>query len=149
MGIEQDIQQTKFKSVYHKAFVNILYTSAWLEYRYAAVFKRYDLTSAQFNVLRILRGQHPKPSTVNLIIERMLDKSSNASRIVEKLRLKEMVTREECATDRRLVEVRITAKGLGLLKEIDQKENDFNLEPALLTEQEAEQLSELLDKLRK
>jgi DNA-binding MarR family transcriptional regulator len=148
MGIEQDIQQTKFENVYHKAFVNIIYTSAWLEYRHAAVFKRHDLTPAQFNILRILRGQHPKPSTINLLIERMIDKSSNASRIVEKLRLKGLVTREECPTDRRLVEVLITQKGLDLLTGIDENEKGFYIEPDHLTEKEAEQLSSLLDKIR-
>ncbi len=148
MSIEEDIKQSRFKNLKQKTLINILYTAAALEYKHSSMLKLYGLTPAQYNVLRILRGQHPRPSSVNLLIERMIDKSSNASRIVEKLRTKGLVNREECESDRRLVEVIITNTGLDLLKMLDTREDSFFAQSFNLSDQEAELLNEYLDKLR-
>ncbi|MDQ4139823.1 MAG: MarR family transcriptional regulator, partial [Bacteroidota bacterium] len=120
----------------------------WLQVQQAAVFKKFGLTLPQFNILRILRGQYPKPATVNLLIERMLDKTSNASRIVDKLEAKELVTRHQCPNDRRTVDILITEKGLALLQQIDDVQGTRIPGLENLTEAEAEELSRLLDKIR-
>jgi len=110
--------------------------------------KTFGLTLPQFNILRILRGQYPKPATVNLLIERMLDKSSNASRIVDKLLRKNLVVRKTCKKDRRSVDVLITEKGLELLKQTDNKNEEWKQNYKTLNLKEAKKLYYLLDKLR-
>lgn len=149
MSIEEDILQSKWRSEFSKAVVNLLYTSNWVNERQYKLFKPYDLTLPQYNVLRILRGQYPKPSTVNLIIERMLDRMSNASRIVDKLEKKDLVVRSQCKNDRRAVDVTISKKGLTLLEEIDVALHEWEGEIQNLTEEECLQLNGLLDKFRK
>ncbi|WP_317233057.1 MULTISPECIES: MarR family winged helix-turn-helix transcriptional regulator [Pontibacter] len=148
MKIEDEIKQSAFKSEYHKAYINLLYTSNWLEQEQSNLFKPFGVTLPQYNVLRILRGQHPKPATVSLLIERMLDKTSNASRIVDKLEAKELVTRKQCPNDRRTVDVLITDKGLALLKEMDTLDGGSKTGIRNLTEQETTELNRLLDKIR-
>ena len=148
MSIEKDIKQANFKSPYSKAVINILYTNNWLQSLQVEIFKPFDLTLQQYNVLRILRGQHPNPITVIAIIERMLDKMSNASRLVDKLLVKELVVRKLCPHDRRAVDVIITEKGLNLLEELDILQNQWESKLHGLTENEALQLSNLLDKMR-
>ncbi|WP_462249161.1 MarR family winged helix-turn-helix transcriptional regulator [Ekhidna sp.] len=148
MGIAEEIKQEKFKSQFSKAVVNILYTNAWINQENAQLFKNYGLTTPQFNILRILRGQHPKPATVNLLIDRMLDKSSNASRIVDKLEEKELVERKQCSNDRRAVDVLISKKGLQLLKKMDNDMETWESSTCKITEEEAETLNFLLDKMR-
>ena len=147
MRIEDEIKQPVFRSELHKAYINLLYTAGWLQVRQAAVFKPFGLTLPQFNILRILRGQHPRPATVALLIERMLDKTSNASRIVDKLEEKQLVTRTVCPANRRAVDIRITDAGLELLGRIDA---DRTLADVLgqLNENELQQLNQLLDKIR-
>lgn len=148
MGIGEDIHQKSFKSEFAKAIINVFYTSSWLGQKHQQMFKSHGLTSPQFNVLRILRGQYPEPATVNLIIDRMLDKSSNASRIVDKLEAKELVVRRQCPQDRRAVDVVITEAGLKLLETMDVEMSQLELGMKKLTSQESEQLNILLDKLR-
>ena len=148
MGIAEEIKQQKFKSHFSKAVVNILYTNAWINQQNAQLFKKYGLTTPQFNILRILRGQHPKPATVNLLIDRMLDKSSNASRIVDKLEEKELLERKQCSNDRRAVDVLISKKGLQLLKKMDVDMEAWESSTCKITEEEAATLNSLLDKLR-
>jgi DNA-binding MarR family transcriptional regulator len=148
MKIEEAIKQTRFKSPYERAVVNIFYTSNWLAYQEMSIFKEFDLSLPQFNVLRILKGQHPKSATVNLIIDRMLDKSSNASRIVEKLRQKGLVERTTCEKDRRRVDVVITDKGLDTVKKAGALLDKSHHKLQTLTDAEAIELSRLLDKLR-
>jgi DNA-binding MarR family transcriptional regulator len=128
--------------------INLLFTSSWLNSKQACSLKPYDISTQQYNILRILRGQHPKPATVNLLIDRMFDKNSNASRLVEKLRLKKLVERAICPDDRRAVNVIITQKGLDLLIELDDCEEHCVNELKILSNKEAEQLNTLLDKLR-
>lgn len=148
MEIGKEIKQSKFKNEHQKMLINILFTSNWLNAKHAAGLKPYGISSQQYNLLRILRGQHPKPASVNLLIDRMLDKSSNASRLVEKLRIKKLVERTVCPEDRRAVNVIITQKGLDLLAELDKNEGNMLKELKNLSEKEAELINILLDKLR-
>ena len=148
MKIEDEIKQSAFKSEYHKAYINLLFTSNWLQQEQSQLFKPFGVTLPQYNVLRILRGQYPKPATVTLLIERMLDKTSNASRIVDKLEAKELVTRKQCPNDRRTVDVLITEKGLALLKEMDALDDESKPGLRNLTDEELKELNRLLDKTR-
>ncbi|HYG20358.1 MAG TPA: MarR family transcriptional regulator [Ohtaekwangia sp.] len=148
MSLEEDIQQKEFRSDYHKAFLNILHTHYFLVDKMNAMLKKYDITRQQYNVLRILRGQYPGHASVNLIKDRMLDKMSDASRIVERLRLKELITREYCENDKRKVEVKITPKGLLLLEAMQPSVDSFDKLLQNLSPAEARQLSEFLDKIR-
>jgi len=148
MGIAEEIKQKKFSSEFSKAMINIIYTHSWLSQQYQDMFKSYGLTTPQFNILRILRGQYPNPSTVNLLIDRMLDKSSNASRIVDRLEEKELVERKQCKNDRRAVDVFISKKGLELLTDLDQILENWESKINKLSNEEATQLNHLLDKLR-
>ena len=148
MKLEKEINQKKFQNDAHKLGVNIIYTFNWLSTFYSAFLKPHKITSQQFNVLRILRGQHPNPASVKLIRERMLDKMSDASRIVEKLRLKELVERKICSNDRRACDVIITEKGMKLLGKIDKDNITFEGVFSSLTQSEIKQINLLLDKLR-
>jgi DNA-binding MarR family transcriptional regulator len=148
MAIEQDIQQSVFKNPHQKAAINVMFTASFLSLQAQQLLKTFDLTLPQFNILRILRGQYPKATTVNDLIDRMIDKSSNASRIVEKLRAKKLVERKVCENDRRAVDVIITESGLEVLNRIDAQEEHFFLGLRSLSSEEAEQLSDLLDKGR-
>ena len=114
-SIETLIKQSKFRDEKHKAIISVLYTANALNNFHENYFSKYELTSQQYNALRILRGQHPKPATVNLIRERMMDKMSDASRIVERLRKAGFVERVASKRDRRAVDVLITQKGLDVL----------------------------------
>lgn len=147
-GLEEEIKQSSFKSIYQKAFINLMFTSGWVQTQQNKIFRKYDLTGPQFNILRILRGQYPNPATINLLIERMLDKTSNASRIVDKLVSKNLVTRQPCAQDRRTVDVLITAQGLEVLQRIDEVEQNLHGGLSNLSEAEATEFSRLLDKIR-
>jgi DNA-binding MarR family transcriptional regulator len=148
MRIEDDIQSTKFEDNFQKVAINIAYTDGWLQNNFRAHFEKYNLTSQQFNVLRILRGQYPKPATVNLLKERMIDKMSDASRIVDRLVQKELVSRCTNTKDRRAVDVRISDKGLDILSKMDAEFKVKDILQKNLTAEEAATLSDLLDKLR-
>jgi DNA-binding MarR family transcriptional regulator len=148
MKIEDEIQQKAFKSEAHKAQINILFTANYLGMKQASVFKPFGITLPQFNVLRILRGQHPKPATVNLLMERMLDKTSNVSRIMDKLEAKGLATRKQCPNDRRSVDILISEAGLELLKEMDIAMEKQQIGLQNLTDAEAKELNRLLDKIR-
>lgn len=148
MKLEDEIQQKKFKSQDQKLALNIIYTSNWLNGHFAIHFKDIDITQAQFNVLRILRGQYPKPSNIKLIKERMLDRMSDASRIVDKLYKKGFLSRTECPNDRRNMDIIITQSGLDLLNSLDKIDDNFNDLFKSLNPDEILQLNHLLDKLR-
>lgn len=147
MRIEEEIKQEKFKSEQQKVTINLLYTSNWLINKHKAFFSAYDITPQQYNVLRILRGQHPKSISTSAIKDRMLDKNSDVSRIVDRLTNKELVNKATCSTDRRLVDVLISPQGLDLLKSMDKAVNGLDANIAL-TEEEAKMLNKLLDKVR-
>ena len=148
MSIAEDIQQSTFVSEHHKALINILYTHNYLINNMNKVFKKYDVTRQQFNVLRILRGNQPEHSNINLIKERMIDKMSDASRIVERLKIKGLVERKINRLDRRSVDIIITEKGLELLSEMDEEFHLFETPLKNLDEVEANELNTLLDKIR-
>ncbi len=148
MRLEDEIKQKQFSSPYQRLALNVIFTASWLQTQSARALKPYGLTSQQYNVLRILRGQQPNPASVGLLQERMLDKSSNASRLVDKLFAKKLVERKTCPSDRRQVDIRITQKGLDLLTELDPVMKMWDTQLKTLTEQEAQLVGELLDKLR-
>lgn len=148
LKLEDEIQQKKFRSETQKLAINLTYTHNWLNAHYSAMFRTSDITMQQFNVLRILRGQYPNPCSVKLIKERMLDRMSDASRIVDKLKAKELVDRRECPVDRRSVDILITDKGLELLKSMDSIDENFKDVFKTLTDEEMKTLNHLLDKLR-
>ena len=148
MKLEEEIKQKKFRNEYHKLAVNILYTHGWLVNHHTEHLKKSGITGAQYNILRILRGQYPNPASVNLLKERMLDKMSDVSRLVERLLQKDLVDRKICPYDRRRVEVVITKKGLELLEDIDKHDDEADQIFNKLSSTEAKFLNELLDKMR-
>lgn len=149
MKLEEELKQSKpFKSEFQKLVLNISFTSSWLNTLFSEKLKPFDISPHQYNVLRILKGKHPEGYCNQEIALRMIDRSSNATRIVDKLISKKLVSRTESDTDRRLVDIRITDAGLKLLKEIDKipfttskRHQEFNGEKAKL-------MNEWLDELR-
>lgn len=148
MDLEKEIFSTKFINSYQKASVNIVYTYNWLNNFIKSELDKYEVTNQQFNVLRILRGQYPNPATINILKERMLDKMSDASRIVDRLVQKELVTRTTNKKDRRAVDILINKKGLDILDRIQMETIMIENLKNNLSEEEAKQLSNLLDKFR-
>lgn len=147
MGIENDINQRKFRSEYQKVTVNLIYTYNWTTEQLKKIFDKEDITMQQFNILRILRGSD-KPLSTLQIRERMLDKMSDTSRIVDRLVAKELVKKTACKSDKRLVDVTITEKGRDLLQKLDAYNPEMDAIVKSLTEEEAVQLNFLLDKIR-
>jgi DNA-binding MarR family transcriptional regulator len=147
MGIEKDINQSAFKSEYQKGIINIVYTHNWIKERLQQFFDTEGLTGQQFNILRILRGSKTPLSTLQ-IRERMLDKMSDTSRLVDRLVLKGWARKTTSQTDKRLVDVTITDKGKKLLQKMDVHETQFEALLHNLTEAEARTLNKLLDKIR-
>lgn len=148
MKIEDEIKQKSFKSEYQKLAVNLLFTHGWLVSFQKKLFENHEITNAQFNILRILRGQYPDPVSINILKERMLDKMSDTSRLVERLRMKGLVDRKICKEDRRKSDVKITDKGLELLKNLDYIDDSFQNIFNKINIKEAKDLNNLLDKLR-
>lgn len=149
MKIEQEIQQTVFESEYQKANINLLFTASWLNQKSAKVLKPFNISWQQFNILRILRGMGDKPATIKTLTERMIDKMSNASRLVEKLKQKGLVERMSCPSDRRQVDILITKEGLSILDEASKAmENALSDISDNFSEEEAKTLNELLDRMR-
>lgn len=146
--IEEAIKQSEFKDSYNKVVVNLLYTHSYLVNFQTAVLKPMDLSPEQYNVLRILRGHQGKPATIAAIQERMLNTMSNASRLVDKLKIKGFVKREECPENRRKVDVLITDKGLQLLESLEPQIATANKKAVQLEDTEVAHLNNLLDKLR-
>lgn len=145
MKIEEEIKQSKFKSPIQKALLNLIYTSNWLQNKQQDFFKSYGITATQFNILRILKGQHPNRISATEIKTRMLDKNSDVSRLLDRLTIKELVSKNTCPNDRRAADVAITDKGLALLLTMADRVDDNVLS---LSAEEAETLSSLLDKAR-
>ncbi len=148
MSLEQDIRQEKFESEFHKAAVNILFTSSWLYHLNSLRLKPHGITPEQYNVLRILRGSHPRALMLAEITCRMIDKSSNATRLVEKLRQKNLVKRDICENNRRKVDIIITPKGLEVLGKIDKESDAWVTTLKNISKSEAQELNRILDKLR-
>ena len=148
MSLEEQIKQKKFKSQKEKALINISFTHSFLMGRFNQTFKPFNISMQQFNVLRILKGQHPQAVCINDIADRMVDKMSNASRLVEKLRLKGLVERKPCESDRRQVDINLTEEGLERLDELNMKLSGLHSEFDTLNEKEFNTLNDLLDRLR-
>ncbi len=146
--LEDEIQQKKFKSEEQKLMVNLIYTTNWLNAKYDLYFAHSSITIQQYNVLRILRGQYPQPCNIKLIKDRMLDRMSDASRIVDKLHSKDLIIRKECPNDRRSVDIVITEKGLELLQSLDYIDESSKQLFQSLEYDEINTLNRLLDKLR-
>ena len=149
MSLEQDIKQAKFRNEHHKAGINIIYTCNWMMERNKALFDAENITPQQFNILRILRGAAPKPISTLQIRERMLDRMSDTSRMVDRLVLKGLASKKTCASDKRLVDISITETGLQLLQRLDLKNNEMDAVLDALSENEVKSLNSLLDKIRK
>jgi DNA-binding MarR family transcriptional regulator len=147
MSLEKDINQSKFANEHQKAMVNIIFTSNWMNERLKTFFDNEDITQQQFNILRILRGAGEPISTLQ-IRQRMLDKMSDTSRIVDRLVIKGLVKKNACPTDKRLVDVSITAKGKKVLEKMDLSQHEMDGLSNNLTEADAKLLNKLLDKIR-
>lgn len=147
MKLEDEIK-SKFRNDYQKLAVNIIYTHSWLDTFFSKKFKEHGLTSQQFNILSILRGQHPQSATIGLLKERMLEKIPDVSRLVDRLVNKGFIDRALSKEDRRKVDITITKKGLTLLSKIDKINDEFDSLLKSLNKTEASTLNELLDKLR-
>ncbi|MES2627924.1 MAG: MarR family transcriptional regulator [Bacteroidota bacterium] len=147
MTIGEEIKQKKFSSEYEKALINLIFTSNWLSCMQQRFFKPFGITPQQYNVMRILKGQFPGPASVGMVQERMLDRSSNITRLVDKLIEKKLVTRCENPNNRRMQELRITDSGMAFLENIS---NSAPLHQYFetLTEAEASLFNEMLDRLR-
>ena len=148
MKLEEEIKQKKFANVYQKAMININFTSIWLLARQNQILKPHNVSIQQFNILRILKGQHPKPVPLKLLTERMIDRMSNTSRLVEKLKNKGLVVRSTCPSNRRQVDITITENGILFLEKIS-KLIDIEIDRfKVIDETEASELNRILDKIR-
>lgn len=148
MNIDKAIHQTKFRSEYQKLMINVIYSSNWITENQKKFLEPEDITPQQYNILRILRGSH-KPLSTLQIRERMLDKMSDTSRIVDRLLAKGFVDKKPCATDKRLVDITINEKGLEMLQRLDDRNAELDsMVTNTLTEEEARILNNLLDKMR-
>ena len=146
--LEDEIKQKSFPSPYHRMVVNIMFTGNWMQKELSAQLRPFGISLQQHNVLSILRGQHPEPSTLSLIQERMLDRMSNATRLVDKLMEKGLVDRCQCAENRRKVDIVITPAGLDLLQQTEAITRQIPSRYGALTVEEATMLGQLLDKIR-
>jgi DNA-binding MarR family transcriptional regulator len=147
MSIEKDIQQKKFHNEFQKVIVNTIFSGSWMEEKMKDFLKSEDITTQQYNILRILRGSKGPLSTAQ-IRERMLDKMSDTSRLTERLLKKGLIKKSNSLTDKRLVDVSITNKGLKTLAKLDNRTDELDKIAAALTKEEAVLLNKLLDKLR-
>lgn len=148
MQLLKETKTAKFESAYQQALVNMLYTYSWCNDKMKQLVSPYDITPQQFNVLRILRGQHPKPCTIGLLKSRMLDKMCDASRIVDRLVYKDLILKEINTYDKRAVDLVISDTGLALLQKMDKEVDLSSIVSANLSKAEVEQLNNLLDKMR-
>ena len=148
MRLEEEIKQPHFSDPFEKAILNVRFTNGWLDQIILSVLKQYGLSEEQYNVLRILKGQHPTPSPLQLISERMLNRMSNVTRLVEKLRRSGLVTREVCPENRRKVDILITEKGLFLLDEVAPVLRAEMHRHQHITPEEVTELNRILDKFR-
>ena len=148
MGIEEDIKQKRpFKNAYQKAGVNLMYTYGWYTNRLKAFFKKHGITPKQYNILRILKGAG-KPVSTSFVRERLLDKMSDVSRIVDRMHDKDYLTKSTCSSDKRLVDLGLTPKSEKLLEVIQKDIDGMQKIMNALSEKEIKELNRLLDKMR-
>jgi DNA-binding MarR family transcriptional regulator len=148
MTLEEALKQKTFGNEIEKGIVNVIFTANHFHSLNQKRFKTHGISPEQYNVLRILRGSNPKKLSVLDISSRMLDRNSNATRLVEKLRLKHLLERNVCPNDRRQVEIGITTEGLALLQKLDIEMNKWLEKYNGISKEEASQLNLLLDKMR-
>jgi len=148
MKIEEEIKQKKFSSEFHKATLNVIVTASWVSNHIHNTLKPFGISQEQYNVLRILRGQHPDPCTLGTISERMVNKMSNATRLVDKLKIAGYVSRETCPTNRRKVDIAISDSGLKMLAEIDPILMAKFEEIQYVEDAELAKLNDILDNMR-
>ena len=149
MSLEQEIKQSKFRNERHKSIVNIVYTYNWIMDYTKSFLDSEDITPQQFNILRILRGSYPQPLSTLQIRERMLDKMSDTSRIVDRLILKGYASKKTCNKDKRLVDVSISDKGKKILEKLDERSDEMEAVVSELSDADLKLLNKLLDKVRK
>ena len=147
MGIEQDIQQPNFRNEFQKMGINLLFTANWLNEQIGKLLSDEGVTQQQYNILRILRGSATPLSTLK-IRERMLDKMSDTSRIVDRLIAKELVLKNTCEKDKRLVDITLSPKGLDLVDQLDQFNDRIDALLKGINESEAKTMNQILDKIR-
>lgn len=147
MSIEKDINQSKFRNEHQKVIINIIFTAGWINEQVKNILDSESITSQQFNILRILKGNQEPLSTLQ-IRERMLDKMSDTSRIVDRLVIKDLVKKKICISDKRMIDVSITKKGLKLLDRLDKMNENLDGIVSSLSEVESKSLNKLLDKIR-
>jgi DNA-binding MarR family transcriptional regulator len=147
MGIEQDIQQPNFRNEFQKMGINLLFTANWLNEQIGKMLSEEGVTQQQYNILRILRGSTTPLSTLK-IRERMLDKMSDTSRIVDRLIAKELVLKNTCEKDKRLVDITLSPKGLDLVDQLDQYNERIDALLKGINESEAQLMNQILDKIR-
>lgn len=147
MSIQKDINQSSFRNEYVKGIINLIYTYNWMNEKMKTIFDQAGITSQQYNILRILRGAG-KPISTLQIRERMLDKMSDTSRIVDRLVLKGLVKKDTCKNDKRLVDVSISPEGKKLLDKMSRHEDEIDALFGNLRVEEAKTLNKLLDKIR-
>ena len=147
MGIEQDIQQASFRNEFQKMGINLLFTANWLNEQIGKILSEEGVTQQQYNILRILRGSATPLSTLK-IRERMLDKMSDTSRIVDRLIAKELVLKNTCEKDKRLVDITLSPKGLDLVDQLDQFNDRIDALLKGINESEAATMNQILDKIR-
>jgi len=147
MGIEQDIQQASFRNEFQKMGINLLFTANWLNEQIGKILSEEGVTQQQYNILRILRGSATPLSTLK-IRERMLDKMSDTSRIVDRLIAKELVLKNTCEKDKRLVDITLSPKGLDLVDQLDQFNDRIDALLKGINVSEAATLNQILDKIR-
>ena len=147
MKLEQAIQQRRFRNEHLKAMVNLLYTHSWLEEKIKRFLEQQNISMPQYNILRILRGSGVPLSTMQ-IRERMLDRMSDTSRIIDRMIIKGIVEKKPNENDKRLVDITITSKGLNTLEELDKRNDELESIASSLTADEAKMLNDLLDKMR-
>jgi len=148
MAIEKDIRQSNFRNLNQKSMVNLIYTYHWVVEKIKQLLSSEDITLQQYNILRILRGSFPTPLSTLQIRDRMLDKMSDTSRIVDRLVAKGLVRKHTSKTDKRLVDVTITDEGRELLTKLDRHNDELDNIVTSLSEGEMNTLNNLLDKLR-
>ena len=147
MGIEQDIQQPNFRNEFQKMGINLLFTANWLNEQIGKMLSEEGVTQQQYNILRILRGSATPLSTLK-IRERMLDKMSDTSRIVDRLIAKELVVKNTCEKDKRLVDITLSPKGISLVDQLDQYNERIDALLKGINESEAKTMNQILDKIR-
>ncbi len=148
MALENEINQTSFRSEDQKAIVNIIFTYHWVTEQVKSILADEDITMQQYNILRILRGSHPDPLSTLTIRERMLDKMSDTSRIVDRMLRKGLVVKRICTNDKRLVDVNLTEEGLIMLLRLDERMDAMDKISSGLNQEELKNLNHLLDKIR-